>query len=151
MCLSLAKHLLTVGPMAAYTLVLLTCVFNEAFSVWQETELLVAGIPCIDVSSAGHRKGAAGLVRPSHVLLRLRAEPVCGLWPWQQMCVRLGQSTTRRNVGCQNLLFDSLLAVHLQSTGCGRHVFRLLRVAARNNHPIPWLLLENVRFLPAAD
>lgn len=30
----------------------------------QETELLVAGIPCIDVSSAGHRKGAAGLVRP---------------------------------------------------------------------------------------
>jgi site-specific DNA-cytosine methylase len=31
--------------------------------VRQETELLVAGIPCIDVSSAGHRKGAAGLVR----------------------------------------------------------------------------------------
>lgn len=29
----------------------------------QETELLVAGIPCIDVSSAGHRKGAAGSVR----------------------------------------------------------------------------------------
>jgi hypothetical protein len=24
-------------------------------------------------------------------------------------------------------------------------VFRLLRVAARNKHPIPWLLLENVR------
>lgn len=41
--------------------------------------------------------------------------------------------------------------MHLQSTGCGRHVFRLLRVAARNNHPIPWLLLENVRPVPAAD
>lgn len=28
----------------------------------QETELLVAGIPCIDVSSAGNRKGASGPV-----------------------------------------------------------------------------------------
>lgn len=33
----------------------------------------------------------------------------------------------------------------VQSTGCGRHVFRLLRRAVSDRRPIPWLLLENVR------
>lgn len=57
----------------------------------QETELLAAGFPCIDVSRAGLRRGLEG-----------------------------------------------------KSTGLVRHVFRLLRVAARARRPVPWVLLENV-------
>lgn len=33
------------------------------------------------------------------------------------------------------------------STGLVRHVFRLLREARDNNHPVPWILLENVEAL----
>uniref|UniRef100_A0A1D2A1D0 DNA (cytosine-5-)-methyltransferase n=3 Tax=Auxenochlorella protothecoides TaxID=3075 RepID=A0A1D2A1D0_AUXPR len=60
----------------------------------EETELLAAGFPCIDVSRAGLRRGLEG-----------------------------------------------------KSTGLVRHVFRLLRVAARARRPVPWVLLENVEAL----
>jgi hypothetical protein len=54
----------------------------------QETELLVAGFPCIDVSRAGLRRGlegqSTGLVRHVFRLLQARASqvpqlPVCGM------------------------------------------------------------------------
>ncbi len=36
----------------------------------QDTELLAAGIPCIDVSCTGHRRGAMGPVRSCSTSLR---------------------------------------------------------------------------------
>ena len=106
----------------------------------QETELLVAGIPCIDVSSAGHRRGAAGLVRQFYRLTLACRSAVphrcCRSVPLGLPCPSL-----------QNCSFDPLVPclLTLQSTGCGRHVFRLLRQAQRDRRPIPWLLLENAR------
>ena len=32
----------------------------------------------------------------------------------------------------------------MQSSGLVRHIFRLLEQAIRDQHPIPWVLLENV-------
>ena len=57
----------------------------------EETEVLAAGFPCVDVSRAGLRAGLAG-----------------------------------------------------SGSGLVRHVFRLLRGAARAGRPVPWVLLENV-------
>ena len=64
----------------------------------EETEVLAAGFPCVDVSRAGLRAGLAG-----------------------------------------------------SGSGLVRHVFRLLRGAARAGRPVPWVLLENVPGLLERD
>ena len=85
----------------------------------QETELLVAGFPCIDVSRAGLRKGLEGQV--SHVDKGVRHN-----------------SNTEWYACIDNL----------QSSGLVRHVFRLLETAKLQRRPVNWVLLENVCVCP---
>lgn len=156
MCLSLAKHLLTVWPVSTYMLVPLTHVFRQP-SYAAGDRAAGGGHP---LHRRQQRWPQERRCRPGASIswvYAIRSCSVGGLaaladfWPWRHMHVRLGQSMISINVDVSSALQQLELALHLQSTGCGRHVFRLLRVAARNNHPIPWLLLENVRPLTAAD
>lgn len=92
----------------------------------QETELLAAGFPCVDVSRQGLRRGMDGKVTPHPPPGRPRRA--------------LGASCA----GCMDLP----ISFRLQGTALIRQVFRLLETAKRRQHTIPCVLLENVRRHP---
>ena len=95
------------------------CAVRIPYGLRQETELLAAGFPCIDVSRAGLRKGlegrSTGLVRHVFRLLR-RARDAKRPVPWvllenvccsgEGMCISWGQGlwrfldVWRRRVAC---------------------------------------------------
>ena len=89
----------------------------------QETELLTAGFPCVDVSRAGARRGLDGRVLPCLLAL---------FWPSILACSLFhvfAEARPRRT---------------LQRTALVRHVFRLLKRAREDCRGVPWVLLENV-------
>ena len=103
----------------------------------QETEIVAAGFPCIDVSRAGLRRGLDGQVAAHRGLLSGSPCMHEGLRIWSSILLHLpGRLKAWPNVTSP--------MVDAQSTSLVRHVFRLLETALKDNRGIPWVLLENV-------
>ena len=118
----------------------------------QETELVAAGFPCVDVSRAGLRKGLEGKVRcaqPAGRFVLLLAGVLCFVlhaggcsFVGSERCCLTAPTKCRAP---HDYNAQPLLRRPAQGTALVRHVFRLLEQALKDNHGVPWVLLENVR------
>ena len=112
----------------------------------QETELLVAGFPCVDVSRAGLRRGlegqSTGLVRHVFRLLQVRASE--RRWVGPLRCRRAFLAH------CCNRGGGSMRALAAALTSPSLALARPLpsQRAKDDRRPVPWVLLENVRLPP---